>query len=619
MKEYRLKISPRMLELLSRDLYANVYFALSELIANAYDADAENVYIFIDKDEIRVEDDGKGMSEEDLENYLNIGAVSRSNENDSKTEKGRMKMGRKGVGKLSGLSISDQFSVVSMRNGVKNGFIVPKVIESDNQILEILSGEGLALKRVREHGTGIIMPHPKADIPKTINTVIRNLARIFPNVDDDFNILVIYMGSDGKEHEKPVKWNEKELAGSLATLIKVGNSDDPSKNINTEGMEIMSEKSEVVPTTLKMKNTSGIEKDYVLKVEGWIATYKTTTGIRKEPDEFSRNYLAIYSNKKMGQRNVLSVVSKNRMYESFIVGQLHIDLFEETTLPDMAMTNRQGYQEDDPRWIEAKKQIRVLTDEIVRLHTKYATLEREKTEKRDLEKKAAKEQELRIILNKAKEEMTAGIERELKTGKELGAVVNEYADKMLPALGLKATVDANKKKILISQSSADKDIADIIYQMLLFNGIKKEDIIYSSGDDPETNLPERDIYDYLRKFFVKSYSTEMIYVLFVTSKESIVKDWSGVLLEVGACWVTRKDHWVFTIEKFTPAQPLETKDKWVTIGRDRKSDPPMPYIEMRFIANSFCNKIMETVKSVGYVPKDFKSNIVMLESLIDIR
>ena len=53
-EDYKLQVSPRMLELLSKDLYTNMYFVLAELIANAYDADAENVYVFIDDNEIRV-------------------------------------------------------------------------------------------------------------------------------------------------------------------------------------------------------------------------------------------------------------------------------------------------------------------------------------------------------------------------------------------------------------------------------------------------------------------------------------------------------------------------------------------------------------------------------------
>lgn len=61
-KEYKLNIDPRILELLGPSLYTNIYYVLAELVANAYDADAHNVYIIANKDDITVEDDGTGMS-----------------------------------------------------------------------------------------------------------------------------------------------------------------------------------------------------------------------------------------------------------------------------------------------------------------------------------------------------------------------------------------------------------------------------------------------------------------------------------------------------------------------------------------------------------------------------
>ena len=51
-KEYKLNIDPRILELLGPSLYTNIYYILAELIANAYDADAHNVYIISNKDDI---------------------------------------------------------------------------------------------------------------------------------------------------------------------------------------------------------------------------------------------------------------------------------------------------------------------------------------------------------------------------------------------------------------------------------------------------------------------------------------------------------------------------------------------------------------------------------------
>ncbi|MEJ0021255.1 MAG: ATP-binding protein [Candidatus Doudnabacteria bacterium] len=64
-REYKLNISPRVLELLGPSLYTNIYYVLAELIANAYDAMASNVYIIKKEDRIIVEDDGIGMSYED--------------------------------------------------------------------------------------------------------------------------------------------------------------------------------------------------------------------------------------------------------------------------------------------------------------------------------------------------------------------------------------------------------------------------------------------------------------------------------------------------------------------------------------------------------------------------
>ena len=61
-KKYELNIDVRILELLGPNLYTNIYYVLAELIANAYDADAHNVYIISNDDKIIVEDDGKGMS-----------------------------------------------------------------------------------------------------------------------------------------------------------------------------------------------------------------------------------------------------------------------------------------------------------------------------------------------------------------------------------------------------------------------------------------------------------------------------------------------------------------------------------------------------------------------------
>lgn len=49
-KTYKMTIDPSILELLGPSLYTNIYYVLAELIANAYDAQAKNVYIIAGRD-----------------------------------------------------------------------------------------------------------------------------------------------------------------------------------------------------------------------------------------------------------------------------------------------------------------------------------------------------------------------------------------------------------------------------------------------------------------------------------------------------------------------------------------------------------------------------------------
>lgn len=129
-KKYRLNIDPRILELLGPNLYTNIYYILAELIANAYDADANNVYIISDKDSIIVEDDGIGMSykKKEVDKFLRVAAISRTNDSDSFSSKyHRAKMGRKGVGKLAALSISENVEIMTVSNGKNPDLFYPDI------------------------------------------------------------------------------------------------------------------------------------------------------------------------------------------------------------------------------------------------------------------------------------------------------------------------------------------------------------------------------------------------------------------------------------------------------------------------------------------------------------
>lgn len=84
-------------------------------------------------------------------------------------------------------------------------------------------------------------------------------------------------------------------------------------------------------------------------------------------------------------------------------------------------------------------------------------------------------------------------------------ILSEEINSNSPDMGIKSVIDSQKKKILISQTYNDKDLADIVYNMLVFNNVPPEDIIYTNCDSEISRIPEDcKIYDYLRDFFVDS-------------------------------------------------------------------------------------------------------------------
>ena len=115
---YELRVGLPAVEGLGRGLYSNAAAVLTELIANAWDADATRVDITIkddgDNSFVTVADNGCGMTPDQLnERYLMVGYRKRDNEGGESKMYKRPYMGRKGLGKLSVFAIADTLSVTS--------------------------------------------------------------------------------------------------------------------------------------------------------------------------------------------------------------------------------------------------------------------------------------------------------------------------------------------------------------------------------------------------------------------------------------------------------------------------------------------------------------------------
>src|SRR3989338_9543426 len=113
-KPLQFEFSLETLNHLGRGLYRSFATVVAEAISNALDAEARIVEVTISKNKLVNEDDGKGMDSDDFQNrFLNVGYSRR----DDKQNKSKRKViGRKGIGKLAMLSISDKVTIVSKKS-----------------------------------------------------------------------------------------------------------------------------------------------------------------------------------------------------------------------------------------------------------------------------------------------------------------------------------------------------------------------------------------------------------------------------------------------------------------------------------------------------------------------
>ncbi|XLP07069.1 ATP-binding protein [Alteromonas marina] len=622
-KEYEINIDPRILELLGPNLYTNIYYVLAELIANAYDANANNVYIVSDNDSITVEDDGHGMSYEvGVKKFLNIAQESRTNDEESfvpGSDKRRRKMGRKGVGKLAALSVSENVEVRTIKDGDKSGFILSRRVNDDHKLEPIDEGS-IHFLRIENQGTSIVMKAPQYKIHKTLRAAKNNLLKIFPLVNEDFRIHV-QIGNKSDVIDS----FEKEIIQGLGGLITLGEEFsflhkhfNSQLNLSPEEEEKLHIRKKSYIEKLNLADRNGDEKEFTLEIKGWIGAYRSSRGKKQDQTDFPDNFISILSNKKMGEFNVLPLVGKNALSEVYVVGQLHIDLFEETMLPDMALSNRQGYKSDDKRYEVATKYIR---DELlplaISLRTKYSSFKKNKADLEKNKKNKEREEKFKEQIEKFKTDASTAAASEISKNKDIDSqnvqgIVKSVINKSLPNLGIKSTIDENKKKLLISHSFGNKAVCDFIYDMLVYTGVPGEAIIYTSSDSADSRIPQKqNIFEYLRDFFVNSYSDEKVYVIYVTSDE-MKGSWAAVS-EVGAGWITKNQHDIFNINDFRPQKPLDVDTTWANMTF-AEENIKLSEMEADIIADKLiyaCEQISFTPQSKEDVLREIKRRIVV--------
>ena len=124
-----LKFVGALVEQLGEKMYPSATASIAELISNAWDADAQNVWATIpfgqswtEAGEIVVLDDGHGMTREQAQQrYLEVGRKRRTYDG-GKSEGNRLVHGRKGIGKLAAFGTAKVLDCYTVRTGQITSF-----------------------------------------------------------------------------------------------------------------------------------------------------------------------------------------------------------------------------------------------------------------------------------------------------------------------------------------------------------------------------------------------------------------------------------------------------------------------------------------------------------------
>ena len=128
--DLKLRFLGSLVEQLGAQMYPSATATIAELISNAWDADARNVWVDIPLGErwtaekqIVVIDDGIGMAYDDARDaYLNVGRKRRKEEDTETSPGGRPLHGRKGIGKLAAFGTARILEFCSRRYGTETRF-----------------------------------------------------------------------------------------------------------------------------------------------------------------------------------------------------------------------------------------------------------------------------------------------------------------------------------------------------------------------------------------------------------------------------------------------------------------------------------------------------------------
>lgn len=333
-----LRFGGSLVEQLGAQLYPSVTATVAELISNAWDANAENVWVRVPfgqwsaDDIVEVIDDGHGMTRDQAQDtYLIVGRKRRAGIQGARSEGGlRLVHGRKGIGKLAAFGTAGILDCTTIRDGVRTDFRldydhIRQLHPSADYQVEPIPGDIPFLTpdgKPVTHGTRVRLTRLKLKraIPKA--QFMRSMARRF--------------ALDGSQMRIHINDEDELRRFDIECEFKFPRDGVPP----VEGIKV---------------TIDDWAKETLIDEDGNLRSVRWWIGFTEKPlDEDTQQGISVVANGKMAQRPFKferSQGTEGQLGQEYLVGEVEADWIDEgiDIENDLIQSNRDQLQLEDQR------------------------------------------------------------------------------------------------------------------------------------------------------------------------------------------------------------------------------------------------------------------------------
>ena len=304
-----MRFDPNVITNLGIQMYSTLPPVIAELVSNSYDAESEEVNIFLndggDEKSIVIEDNGHGMSFEEInDKFLVIGRNRRKEEKSEKSKNGKRDViGKKGIGKLAFFGIASIVEITTIQDYKKTTFLLNwdemQAQKGDNKVYQpqILDNR----KEVsQESGTIIKLKGIKRRTGFSADDLAYSLSTYFQVFnEEDFRCFIYH---NDIEKKNPLKVTNELRYKGLESLVE-WNSPWDELNLNTD------------------EDNKSV--NYLDKITGKLIATKDET----VPERMRG--IALFSRGKLVNKYSFYKLSATSFGYSYITGWLNVDFIED--------------------------------------------------------------------------------------------------------------------------------------------------------------------------------------------------------------------------------------------------------------------------------------------------